>query len=152
MVSLLPVIERRRISAAMKTLILSATLLISSAFLPGCATNTGDEAADRRGRITNAIAQGVFTQIANFAAAKADSSSNQDAAMAAFISAKGVSSLAQTVRDIKVAAGPQVAAVVREQAINALPPNPTPQESSFIKDVVGSALLHASQLAVKKFL
>lgn len=117
--------------------------------LAGCATNTGDASADRRGRVTNAIGKEVFNAVLSFGLGQGRAymtgQNGQDAAAGAFEAAVSVVSSDSLKRIVDAYAGPEVAAVAAAQFDKAAPQ--TLQEKSWVANVIGAGLqLAANQL------
>lgn len=113
----------------------------------GCATDSGDAAKDRRGRVTNAVLKTIFVAALNFGVSEGQSylegQNGQDAAHAAFLAAdKGLIS-SSTINDLVTAyAGPQVGQVAAQQFTAANPQ--TPAESKAVANTIGAAFQEAA--------
>lgn len=116
--------------------------LLCGLFVAGCATDTGDPAKDRRGRVTNAVATEaakvawsfLLTSGENYLAGR----NGQDAAKAAFGAAiqsyDGAAGLSNIIR---AAAGPQAAQVAHAAYVAADPQ--TPAQKIAVANSIGAA-------------
>lgn len=126
-----------------------ALLTISTLAFTSCATDTGDAAKDRRGRVTNAVLKEVFTAALSFGAAEGraylSGQNGQDAAAGAF-EAAGQSFLSSSTFDHIVAAyaGPQVAKVAAQQFAKANPQ--TPGDRAMVANTIGAAFQQVANL------
>lgn len=130
--------------------------LIPALLLCSCATNTGDPAKDKRGRITNAVGTEVFNAVLSFGLNEGASliagQNGQDASAAAFSAAKqagaGLISSATFQHIMAAAAGPQVASVATQQLQAAKPQ--TAAQQAYVINTIGAALQSSNnQLAAK---
>lgn len=125
-------------------------LIIILCALPlGCATDTPDAAANRRGRVTNAVAGEVFNAVLNFGLSEGrqylTGQNGQDAAAGAFDAAAGLISSESIGRIVAAYAGPEVATIAQTQ-FDAADPK-TPGDKVLIANTIGAALqLAANQL------
>lgn len=112
----------------------------------GCATDTGNPSADRRGRVTNAIGQEVFNAVLRFGlnqgSALLTGQNGQDAAKGAFQAAAGLVSSDSVRRVIAAYAGPEVAAVAQAAYDKAAPASQP--ERAYIVNTIGAALQQAA--------
>lgn len=128
-------------------------ILLLAVALAGCATDTGNEANDRRGRVTNAVLEETFMSVLNFGLAEGASyvsgRNGQDAAQAAFAAAQsGILSSGGIQHIVSAAAGPKVATVAAQSFAQANPQ--TPADAAKVADTIGAALQQANnQLAGK---
>jgi hypothetical protein len=119
-------------------------LLLVGLLLTGCATDTGDPAKDRRGRITNAVATEAATVAWDFILISGENflkgKGGPDAASAAFAAAKDTVVMYDAgagIRRIREAAGPKVATAAAAALKTANPQNPAQVQAAF--NSVGAA-------------
>lgn len=122
--------------------------------LQGCATMSGDPAADRRGRITNALGREVFSAVLQVGLGLGTNAlagrNGQDAAQAVFESAGRIDGGAALERVLLAAAGPKVAPLADAAAAELERANPqTAAERRLIVNTIGAAIQTAANIQAK---
>lgn len=130
----------------------SFKLLVLAGLLSGCATDSGNVSADRRGRITNAVLEETFNSVLSFGlnrgAVYISGQNGQDAAQAAFQAAQaGILSSGGIQHIVAAAAGPVVA---QKAAASFAIANPqTPVDAVLVSNTIGAALQQAANQLAK---